>query len=247
MRFKRVFVKSYKVNILNMVLNFIGNLFFTYCMIVAIALILFSSVTTECKVVGASMQPTFNTDIRKPSDIVYVNKYDRDFQFGDIVVVNMGEGKSSIIKRVIGVGGDLIDIVYTEDGYKLEINGKLIEEDYLLIKNTDSNGNPCKPSNGNENSMTILKTELLENKPELFEDVSVNGVTVKKLRVPEGEVFVMGDNRHVSQDSTHYGTFKLEKLDGIVERARYSNITEFRFYWDYIVNGEFFNTISNCF
>lgn len=242
-RFKRLFTAGSKFNILTIFLNFIGNLFFAYCMIIAIALIIFSSVTIECRVVGPSMQPTLNADTKAGNDIVYVNKYDRDFCYGDIVVLNVANNKDPLIKRVIGVGGDIIDIVDNGNGYKLEVNGKLIEEDYLKIDYSIVDPR-CQDGNDISHSGFLV---LQEKFPELFVEMTIDNKVCKKLKVPDGEVFVLGDNRHVSRDSTFYGTFKNNQIDGIVERIRYSKDGSFNFYWDYIVKGKFFETISKCF
>ena len=69
--------------------NFFGNLFFTYCVIIALALILFSSVTIECEVRGSSMYPTLNSVSQTKNDIVFVNPYNKDLNYGDIVVVGL--------------------------------------------------------------------------------------------------------------------------------------------------------------
>lgn len=243
MRFNIFYYPKGKFNIWAFSLSFIGNVFFTYCVIISLALILFSSVTIECVVSGSSMQPTLNADLKAGNDIVYVNKYDRDFAFGDIIVINEETSTDPLIKRVIGVGGDLIDIVYTNSGYKLEINGKLIEEDYLKINYEIED---VTLQNGNDVTYESIKNSLYDRHPEIFVDVNVGQETVKKILVPEGEIFALGDNRHVSKDSSYYGTFKLEQIEGTVERTKYTSVSSFSFYWDYIMNGEFFTTMSNC-
>ena len=218
------------------VLVMIGNLFFIYSLIVATALIVFSSVTIECVVIGSSMQPTFNANIREGNDVVYVNTYRKDYQYGDIVVIEIGE-EDPIIKRVIGVAGDVIDIVFDENnGYKLEINGKLIEENYLKI---DYDQPDPLMQDGVASTYLKFHTELKEEFPELF----VNG----KLVVPEGEIFALGDNRHDSKDSTYYGTFKESNVIGEVEIVRYHDESKFLFYWKYARDGKFFETIAGCF
>ena len=218
------------------ILNLIGNLFFCYCVVIALGLIIFSSVTIECVVVGRSMAPGLNADLRAQNDIVYVNKYMTDYAYGDIVVIEISE-KDPIIKRVIGVAGDTIDIVnLQEDGYKLEINGKLIEEDYLLIDYSQEE----KLQNGMESTYVKFHLDLRAKFPECF---NAGG----KFVVPEGQVFVLGDNRHDSQDSTHYGAFDLSSVMGKVERVRRSSENEFNFYYEYIRDGKFFETLYNCF
>ncbi len=214
----------------------VANLFLSLCVIVSIMLFVFSCITAECIVDGASMVPTYNADSKSDNDIVYVNKYDNDYEFGDIVVVSV-EGGSPIIKRVIGVGGDVVDIVHTLDGYKLEINGTIIEEDYINYKN-DVTDPDLK--NGMKEYYNAFRGNMRDRFPELFNEQG-------KLVVPDNEFLVFGDNRHVSQDSVHYGTFERQELIGTVEWSLYSGESKFAFYCDYILTGKFFTTIANCF
>lgn len=216
-------------------LNSIANIILSFCFVIVIMLFVFSCITAECVVVGASMVPTYNSDSKADNDIVFVNKYDNDYKYGDIVVVNI-ENHDPIIKRVIGVGGDIIDIVSTEYGYKLEINGKIIDEEYINYKyDTDIN-----KQNGMLDYFTMFNSDMKVAFPELF---NLEG----KLIVPEGEYFVLGDNRHESKDSMYYGTFAKEDIIGTVEHSLNPNTSKFEFYVDYIVTGKFFTSISNCF
>ena len=216
-------------------LNFVANLFFVYCMIIAIALIVFSLITIKCEVIGASMQPTYNKDLKAGNDVVYVNSLDKDYGFGDIVVIDVGKD-DPIIKRIIGLPGDVIDVIFDENiGYKLEINGKLIEEDYLNID--------YKLSYVHQNGLSITHSNFHEKMKVSYPDLFKTG----KLVVPENELFVLGDNRHDSQDSWYYGTFSYDSVLGLVELEKYHNESEFWFYWDYVVQGKFIQTIINCF
>lgn len=223
------------------ILTFLGNLFFAYAVIIAFALILFSSVTIECDVIGASMMPTYNNYVSdKCHDVVYVNTCDKKFSYGDIIVVKTG--KESIIKRVIALPGDTIDIVEDGGEYKVERNGEILQENYIYYDYSPSV--PANEKNGmfdnNGINGTYSRFLLLKStKPELFKD--------GKLVVPENEIFVLGDHRWVSLDSSHYGTFKMSEIEGKVERVRYFGQSEFKFYYDYIVRGEFFSTIVNLF
>lgn len=218
------------------ILRVIGNIFFCFSFVIAIALIFFSSVTSECIVVGSSMVPTYNCDEKAGNDIVFVNKRNNNYKYGDVVVVNL-EKTDPIIKRVIGVPGDIIDIVFVDnEGYKLEINGKIIEEDYILIKdNVDT-----IEKNGMKKYYINFIGDMKLTYPYLFNEEG-------KLVVPENEYFVLGDNRHESKDSMYYGTFDKSEIIGIVEHSLYSNESKFVFYWDYIVEGKFFRTIANSF
>jgi len=233
---KKDFKLKKKTHWNNVLLNCLGNVFFSYCLIVAAALLLFSSVMLECTVLGESMLPTLNMKEKKVgSDIVYVNTLYNDYSYGDIIVIETG-GKDPIIKRVIGLPGDVIDVVGSDqNGYNLEINGKLIEENYLNIKHSIPNVNLQDGMDMCYQRFQDLKT----NHSELFVD--------DKLVVPHNEIFALGDNRHVSKDSTYYGTFKFENIFGIIENVRSAGTTQFQFYWDYLISGKFIITLANCF
>jgi signal peptidase I len=102
----------------------------------------------------------------------------------DIVVFHAPEGKD-YIKRVIGLPGDKVE--YRND--TLYINGKAIDEPYLD-----------------------------EYKKDVIDGPWTEPFTLKELTgqetVPEGELFVMGDNRRYSKDSRHIGTVPMEKVLG---------------------------------
>jgi signal peptidase I len=102
----------------------------------------------------------------------------------DIVVFHAPEQKD-YIKRVIGLPGDKVE--YKND--TLYINGKAYTEPYLQE----------------------YKDQL--NEGVLTEDFTLNDI-IEKGTVPEGEIFVMGDNRRFSKDSRHIGTVPLEEVIG---------------------------------
>jgi len=225
-----------KVPLHKILLNFLGNLFFVYCLIICIALILFSTITIECKVNGSSMQPTLNGLDEHKSDYVYVNIHDNDYSYGDIVVINVDWDEEPIIKRIVGLPGDEIDIVNNGVEWKLERNGEIIDEEYIFIDIDPST--PTSYKNGmNKSSDRFVR--LKTNNPELF----TNG----KYVVKENEIFALGDHRSVSVDSSEYGGFEMSDIVGKVERIRYYNDNSFCFYFDYIAKGKFFKTIANMF
>lgn len=215
-------------------LNFLGNLFFVYCIIISIALIFFSVVTIENEVDGPSMQPTLNKMGENKHDYVYVNIYDHDFDYEDIIVLNNGGIK--VIKRIVGLPGDKIDIVFDGHQFRLERNGEIINEYYIFIDSNPSTASSRK--NGMHNTSDDF-LELKRTKPECFEG--------GKYVIKDNEVFVLGDNRLVSVDSADYGAVSMDSIDGIVERIKYYGDNTFAFYYNYIRNGEFIKTLINVF
>jgi len=102
----------------------------------------------------------------------------------DIVVFHAPE-KKDYIKRVIGLPGD--HIAYKND--QLYINGEPQEEPYLESNKSQVNGGT------------------------LTEDFTLEERTGEKV-IPEGYLFVMGDNRRNSTDSRLIGLVPLEEVIG---------------------------------
>ncbi|MCM3587165.1 signal peptidase I [Mesobacillus maritimus] len=102
----------------------------------------------------------------------------------DIVVFHAPENKD-YIKRVIGLPGDTIE--YKND--TLYVNGKAYEEPYL-----------------EEYKQQVIDGPLTD--PFTLEE------KIGRSTVPEGHIFVMGDNRRFSKDSRHIGTVPLDKVLG---------------------------------
>lgn len=120
-------------------------------------------------------------------DRMIVNKF--SYRIGDpnrfdIIVFHAPEGKD-YIKRIIGLPGD--EIEYKDD--TLYVNGKAYEESYL-----------------EEYKKAVIDGPLTE--PFTLEE------KIGRKKVPEGQLFVMGDNRRYSKDSRHIGTVPMEKVLG---------------------------------
>lgn len=106
---------------------------------------------------GPSMKPTL-----QPDDRVVVSNIGYKAQQGDIVVLSGADSdQKPIVKRVIAVAGDVVDINFTTG--VVTVNGK---EEHFTDELTTQQADIAFP-----------------------------------LTVPEGTVFVLGDNRGVSLDS----------------------------------------------
>ncbi|WP_328286465.1 signal peptidase I [Ureibacillus manganicus] len=141
---------------------------------------------TPIVVDGDSMMPTLEN-----GDRMIVNKF--GYMIGepnrfDIVVFHAPEGKD-YIKRVIGLPGEHIE--YRND--QLYINGEPIEEPYL-----------------DEYKSQLPKGDLTQD----FTLQDIPNVDPNVEVIPEGYVFVMGDNRRGSKDSRHIGLVNIDEIIG---------------------------------
>lgn len=104
---------------------------------------------------GTSMEPNFHH-----GDLVLINRLSTSLgtpKRGDVVICRLeGEGKN-IIKRVIGLPGDEIDIRENADGetYTLYRNGEAVTEAYIK-EPMDSNGSMEYPYTVPENSYFVM-------------------------------------------------------------------------------------------
>ncbi|WP_123040021.1 signal peptidase I [Cohnella candidum] len=139
---------------------------------------------------GPSMQPNFHDRER-----IIVNKivYDiRQPKRGEVIVFHVPEEGRDFIKRVIGVPGDTVKV----EGDTVTINGKAIDEPYLkeAYENAHASGQVYNEDRGD--SSRFPNAEFPDGK------------------VPEGTLFVMGDNRPNSEDSRMIGYIPLDRVVG---------------------------------
>lgn len=121
-------------------------------------------------------------------DRVIVSKLDDIERFDQVIFHAPDIANQNYIKRVIGLPGDSIEVI---DG-TLYINSKQVDEPYLKDIKED-----------------------LPSGEYLTENFTLSEVTKQK-KVPEGKIFVLGDNRLYSNDSRYYGFISIEQVIGKV-------------------------------
>lgn len=159
-----------------------------YIIIILFVVIIRLFIATPVRVNGSSMSPTLKNG---DTMILYkLTKKIRGIKRFDIVVVQTDSGK--LIKRVIGLPGDKIE-------YKIEKDKEDNEIGVLYI-------------NGKKTEETFLSDEAKVNT--CAEDWYICG---EEVTIPDGEYFVMGDNRINSKDSRMIGTVEDSDILGTTE------------------------------
>ena len=183
-----------------------------------LAVVLFavrSSLADWNDVPSGSMRPTI-----LEGDRIYVNKlaYDLKVPFttwhiaewgnpqrGDIVVFFSPHDGTRLVKRVIGLPGDTIELRNNQ----LFINGVTVE--YQPIAEDLLRYIPAAERKGHDFTREKLpgQTHAVGSYP-----AAPAPRTFAPVVVPQGEYFMMGDNRDDSCDSRFWGTVKREKIVG---------------------------------
>ncbi|WP_446456051.1 signal peptidase I [Tuanshanicoccus lijuaniae] len=122
----------------------------------------------------------------------------------DVVVLKAPfNSKELYVKRVIGLPGDTVEVKDNQ----LILNGKAMDEPYLEQKQAEYPGN-------------------------FTEDFNLESIT-GKAKIPEGYVFVMGDNRRNSVDGRSFGLTSIEDIvgeaDGVIwPLEKWSVLTKYK-------------------
>lgn len=192
-----------------------GKSFFPVLLIV---LLLRSFLVEPFRIPSNSMMPTLLT-----GDFILVNKYTygirlpvshqkilplNEPQRGDVVVFRYpGDGKTPFIKRVVGLPGDRIH--YRFDQQTLYINGAPVPKEFMGVYEAKGAGMKM-------HGLDVVRQQF----PEKSFSTLINRNQPAQLgrygqfTVPEGQYFVLGDNRDHSHDSRYWGSVPEENLIG---------------------------------
>lgn len=191
------------------------NLYVTYAlyfvMIFMSCLLVFVCLVGMCRVQKSSMNPTLYD-----GDHLLMLKNPSSFAVGDIITfrAEVDDREETLIKRVIGVGGD--KIVFVErtgatdyvDIYRKKAGDtkfELMREDYLKAEEPMLKSKVIKPDDKNPGK--FASNVVAWNATE--EDREKNAVLVD-----EGRLLVLGDNRNNSTDSRSLGLVSTNAVSG---------------------------------
>lgn len=158
--------------------------------IIMILLILKFVIFQQVNVVGPSMQPNYYT-----GDLLFVNQIDKNFHRGQVVAVyedrNVAKNADYFtrfqakfyLKRIIGLPNEEVEvlgdkvIIYNKENP----NGSVLEEKYMGL-------------------------EIIRQEKENCQN-NLNSCYFAKIKIPNNEYFLLGDNRVQSSDSRVLGPF----------------------------------------
>ncbi|QDC11070.1 signal peptidase I [Oceanicola sp. D3] len=180
---------------------------------------------------AGSMKPTLLV-----GDYFFVNeRLARPVQRGDVVVFRHPVNNTDFVKRVIALGGDTIAL---EDGIVV-LNSARLEQvplgDFVEVNAPQGPHHsvprcmPPKPALGADCRKALLRETFPGGRSHLMLDMGRSSLDdMPRRTVPEGHMFVLGDNRdnsldsRVSQSAGGLGFVPLENIRGYADRVLFS-------------------------
>ena len=185
------------------------------------------------------MQPLFNSNLEYSidsadyeisiyQDIAYVNRFDKGTN-GDIILLEILEKENNenntniVIKRIIASGGQRVTLLKQEDENVYH---------YYVSDNENELGTKLDEPYVSESAKELMQEKYFKDFCKGQSSVTTiengNGAYII---VPQGQIFVLGDNRPISKDSHIFGCVKTEQILGKVSFYYAYNENLFSYLW----------------
>lgn len=164
----------------------------------------------ETNVRGFSMQPTINVNVSDSTvdgDRIFINRYQLGTR-NDIVVAKVDWFENYIIKRMVGLPGDKIEIRDADTHYELLVN------DNILYTKEKYGENSQFYKSGSYAYYDVYQTFLTN--PDFQDYVETDGTT-SFIKLDNDEYFLLGDNWGSTLDCLSKGPINLSNIIGKVD------------------------------
>ena len=145
--------------------------------------------------------------LKVPFTTIHLAHWDKP-QRGEIVVFNSPADGTRLVKRVVGVPGDEILMINNE----LSVNGQRTEyediDPWVIKWMPSSSGNVYAEEQLGNHKHAVMSSPLQPARR-----------TFGPIKVPDGQYFMLGDNRDNSADSRYIGTVPLDNIVGRSSRV----------------------------
>jgi len=158
--------------------------------------------------------------LRIPLTMTWAARWDGP-ERGDIVTLSSPRDGTRLVKRIVGLPGDRIEM----KANRLRINGEFVRYDEGPRGRNDGTGSVLRPSGpGDASTSRVVAEHLGPRRHAITLTPALAGRidSFRALTVPEGHYFFMGDNRDRSGDSRILGTVPLDQIHGRVSHVALS-------------------------
>ncbi len=134
-------------------------------------------------------------------------------EVGSVVIVKSPEDNIDIVKRVVGLPGDVIEI---REGHLYRNDEPMLHDELGACEDADDRHNP-------NDGCEWVRENVGEHTYRTSHAMGSPGTSIPPTEVPEGHVFILGDHRDRSNDSRFFGPVPISRVKGQALLIYWSN------------------------